>query len=100
LKTDALVKAGKITPAVVDKLKASFIGADNGLIRASLSVAGEADTPLDLMLAALEENTRAVHMGELTGPQTTAELVKLSNAAGNGASRLNAMAERMAKGMI
>lgn len=71
MKLDALVAAAKITPAVRDKLAASFIGKDGAVLKLSL----EAGTvsQFDKVVDALKEND-PVKLGEQTGAQSTLEL--------------------------
>jgi len=63
---DALVAAGKLTPAARDKLAAIYLPSDDKALSLSLSQAG--CDQFDAMIAALAEND-PVKLGEKTGPQ-------------------------------
>lgn len=93
VKLDQLVTAGKITPAVREKLKGVFIGKDNAALALSLS-AGTADE-FDAIVAALAENN-PVKTGEMTGAQVHGDTVTLSDGS-KGDNPLLADAQRRAK---
>lgn len=67
MKLDSLVAAGRITPAVRDKLAETYIGKENGALTVALS-RGDDGSQFDALVAALAEN-KPVPMGELSGPQ-------------------------------
>jgi len=67
-KLNALVAAGKITPAVRDDLTAQYLG-DAPL---TLALASKSTAQLDALVAALGKNAAVVALGERTGPQSLA----------------------------
>ena len=74
-KLDALVSAGRITPAVREKLAKQFIGKDNSVIRLSLSM-GDDGSHFDAICSALAANDPVALVGK-TGPQVP-KAVRLS----------------------
>lgn len=68
MKLHALVEAGRITPAVADKLAIAYVGdGDTKVLELSLSRRGVGDT-FDAVIAALREND-PVQLKEISGPQ-------------------------------
>ena len=91
MKLEKLVLSGKITPAVRQRLEATFIGQNNAALKVSLSngTAGQ----FDGVVAALEANTANVTTGEKTGQQLRKGETTLSNANADRGDKLPADVE-------
>lgn len=77
-KFDGLVRAGHVTPAVKDKLTSIFVGeGEPTALEASMKSVEDPTKVIDQVVEALKSND-PVRLGELTGPQSDVDTVKLS----------------------